>query len=740
MRNRGWGVIGALPRARLAGLFLLLASSAAAQQGASCPLQPAGSGEKLGVVLSGGAARGLAHVGVLQVLDSLGVRPSVVVGSSMGAVLGALYAGGLPATQIDSLARSLQLSAFFRRYTPVAYLTTGEFTSPVRVITPAFVVELRGGRVRLQSPVAREPQLNALFNQLLLRPNLAAAGDFDRLPLRFRAVATDMRTRTAVELADGDLAEAIRASIAIPVVFSPVPWRGRLLVDGGLSANVPVDIARRAGATQLLVSDVGTSVSDSTGDGTTRSMLSYLMDELFEQPYSLGPADIALRPKVTRFSTLEFSPAVIGPLIDSGYAAAARALAGCTPAPARRPAIAPPAPGSEVAFIADRLARLADEGTYEAVWLRPHLVPEPAVSDTVGTRAATRLAFAPVALPVPQGTALGGVGYDSQRGARIWLSVARFGTAGGRVSLGTVFSAGEWRQQLVLAATGVRRRPPPAPPGDGADSAAGLVSLPDPRAEMPPWSTVVRKLLRPEATLTGAREVVRIYDEQGGERDRPYTRDLVLFAGVTLIPAAGQRIAIGPVGHVWGVRSAELPDDDVSGAVGLMARAVSLFTPPTSGPDLSFVPRVAAELLVLDRYHRADVDADFRLRYGDLILHPRGGAGWGEDQPLAAQFTLGGNEGFPGLRIGERRGNRAAFVALQILHRLTGPLYLRAELGTGSTSVAHVRDPEIMALSGAGSVSGVEAGLATDTPIGPFVISYGTSTTGRPIFKISVGG
>ncbi|HEY9479548.1 MAG TPA: patatin-like phospholipase family protein, partial [Gemmatimonadaceae bacterium] len=203
---------------------------------ASCPAAVASwSTEPIALVLSGGGARGLAHIGVLRVLDSLGVRPSLVVGTSMGALIGALYAGGLSGAQIDSLARGIPFESLFRRYAPISFLTAGDFTTPITTLSPTFTVEFHGGKLRLQSPVAREPQVNSLINQVLLRPNLRAAGDFNRLPMRFRAVATDMRTRSTVVLGDGDIAEAVRASIAIPVIFAPVEHEGRRLVDGSLS-------------------------------------------------------------------------------------------------------------------------------------------------------------------------------------------------------------------------------------------------------------------------------------------------------------------------------------------------------------------------------------------------------------------------------------------------------------------------------------------------------------------------
>src|SRR5258708_26939339 len=220
----------------IVALSVGLAGAAAAQ--GECPsVLRASRGEAMGLVLSGGGGLGLAHIGVLRVLDSLGVRPTLVVGTSMGSLVGALYASGLTGRQIDSIARQLPLERLFRGYAPIPLRDAGDYSSPTRILSPAFLVEQRGGDFRLQSPVAREAGINLLYNRLLLNANLAAGGNFDSLTRRFRAVATDMVTRTPFVLSKGDLAEAVRASAAIPLIFAPVRRDGRTLVDGRVSAN-----------------------------------------------------------------------------------------------------------------------------------------------------------------------------------------------------------------------------------------------------------------------------------------------------------------------------------------------------------------------------------------------------------------------------------------------------------------------------------------------------------------------
>jgi predicted acylesterase/phospholipase RssA len=678
-------------------------------------------------VLSGGGARGLAHIGVLRVLDSLGIRPRTVVGTSMGALIGALYAGGRSGSAIDSLVRSLHFSTLFQRYTPVTLLTGGDFTSPVTSLAPTFVVEFKGGTLSLQSPVAREPEINALLNQVLLRANLTAAGDFDRLPRRFRAVATDMKKRSPVVIGSGDLAEAVRASIAIPVVFTPVSREGRLLLDGGLEANVPTDAARDAGATRLLVSDVGVSVADSSDDISTAAMVTYLIDELFRQPGdSLGPNDVRIRPDVHKYNPIEFTDALVGPLIDSGYVAATRALAGCTPMPSPMAGISASSRTADAARIGDRLARLADERAYESVWLRPRLVGD-------------SLAFAPIAVPASPRVVSVGLAYDAQQGAHGWLSATSVSSPGGRMLFrGTVW-AGQWRQQFMLSATGLRRRSLLDATTDSPSGPIHHVPLPDPRSDRPPWSMLTRNLLHSELAATGSREIVRLYDDRGHERDRPSTRDLVLFGGVGITPTAGQRIVVGPIAHLWNVRSGSLPTVDDAHALGGMVRAARWFAVPAVGPDVSSVPTIAGEALWLDRYRRADATADLRFQRGELVLRPRAEVGWGRDLPLDAQFVLGGAQGFPGLRTGERRGDRVVSASVAALRNVYGPFYLQVEAGAGYTALEHSRPFDGIALMGRGWVQGVEMGLSSDTPFGSFFIGAGVATTDRPIFKVSLG-
>ena len=708
---------------------LLIGGTSARGQGA-CPL-PADAPRPLAIVLSGGGSRGLAHVGVLKVLDSLGVRPDIVVGTSMGALMGALYAGGLSGRQLDSLARAAHLETLFGRYTAIRFLTAGDFDAPLTVLPPSFVFELRDGGLRLVSPLAREAEINTLFNQVLLPANLAAAGDFDRLPVRFRAVATDMQTRETIVLGDGDLAEAVRASIAIPVVFTPVARAGRLLVDGGLTANAPIGVARALGAARVIVSDVGPSLADTIKGTTAESMLEYLVDELFLQPLdSLGARDVYVRPAVRDVIPLDFGDEHVGPLVEAGRHAAARALAGCAAAgrtPDRTPAI-----NADARLISARMARLARERIYETVWLRPRLASRDSAS-------ADSLAFAPVATLAPRHTISLGIGYDSQEGARAWAASASVTAAGGRLRLGSALGGSRWRQRLLLVASGQRRHPLPRGEPDTASDPSVLARLPDPRGDAPPWPSRLRDLIQPELSLTISREFVRVYDGDGEELGRPRTHDAVLFAGLGHSSGAHWRTAAGAAAHGWSMRDAAFDGRRDGYALGGMLRTARFFAPLHDGPDQNFLPSVQAEGLVLHSYRRASGQADLGFRVGRWILLPRAGGGWSDGLPLSARLVLGGRQGFPGLRTGERRGDRAAFASIGVLRRIAGTLYARAEAGAGWTDFEGPRPPRFERSAAVGDVQGVEAGLLLATPFGPVSGAFGVASSRESVFKLAVG-
>ncbi|HET7040862.1 MAG TPA: patatin-like phospholipase family protein, partial [Gemmatimonadales bacterium] len=282
---------------------------------------PAG---KTALVLAGGGAKGFAHLGVIRVLDSLGIRPDLVVGSSMGAIVGALYATGYSSRDLDSLARSVPLAELVRPRSP----------SPGRaypLFRPLLYWELDQGKLRLASAAVPEAGIDAALDRILLRGNLEARGDFGRLPVDFYAVATDLATQRPVALHKGDLAEAVRASSALPLIFEPVKIGDRTLADGGLSANVPVRIARELGATRVIISDLVRRQNTMVDFSNPLTVATALIDYLFSQSGDSAQAgDLSIETDVTGLGNLDFTPATLDTLERRGEATARAALAGAT--------------------------------------------------------------------------------------------------------------------------------------------------------------------------------------------------------------------------------------------------------------------------------------------------------------------------------------------------------------------------------------------------------------------------
>lgn len=176
---------------------------------------------RLGLVLGSGAARGLAHIGVLKVLEAEGLKPDIITGTSMGALVGAFYASGIPIAEIEALALDFDLKAV----TGVSEIALGEGAV------------LSGEKV-----------------QTFLAEHLPAT--FEELGLPFGCVATDMTRNQAVRMTTGDLIAAIRASVSVPLAFLPVRVDDMLLIDGFVSEPMPVDLARSLGAQTIVAVDV----------------------------------------------------------------------------------------------------------------------------------------------------------------------------------------------------------------------------------------------------------------------------------------------------------------------------------------------------------------------------------------------------------------------------------------------------------------------------------------------------
>ncbi|MGC9315486.1 MAG: patatin-like phospholipase family protein, partial [bacterium] len=201
---------------------------------------PAEDDVKVALVLSGGGARGLSQIGVIEELEKAGIRPDIVVGTSMGAIIGGLYAIGLTP---DELARAT-VSIDWTEILSDSPKRTSQFLTQ-RLATEKFVIHLRfeGLRPHLPEGLSTAHELQNSLSRFCAAADYTCGGDFNRLPIPFRAITTDLRTGKVYIWNEGNLSMALRASSAIPLILSPVKYKGALLADGGLVYPIPVEVA-----------------------------------------------------------------------------------------------------------------------------------------------------------------------------------------------------------------------------------------------------------------------------------------------------------------------------------------------------------------------------------------------------------------------------------------------------------------------------------------------------------------
>jgi NTE family protein len=202
------------------------------------------------LVLSGGGALGIGHVGAIQELERLGIRPDMVVGTSMGSIVGGLYASGLDAATLEKVVKDVNWAYVFNPTASRSDLTYRQKAQEVNFPVRASLGLKANGLVLPAGLISDQALLQELRRFV---PVKGTVDSFDRLPIPFRAVATDIETGKAVVLDHGELPMAMRASMAVPGVFAPVTLDGRLLVDGGMAANIPISVARDMGADIVIV-------------------------------------------------------------------------------------------------------------------------------------------------------------------------------------------------------------------------------------------------------------------------------------------------------------------------------------------------------------------------------------------------------------------------------------------------------------------------------------------------------
>ncbi len=281
---------------------------------------------RIGLVLSGGGARGIAHIGVIRVLEEYRVPIDYIAGTSMGSIVGGAYASGMSVEEMIEFVTEVDWDEVFRD-SPQRQALSLRRKQLDRNGMFGFELGYRDGQVLLPAGAIIGQQLDQAMDKLGRRAD--GINDFDDLPIPFRAIATDLASGQMVILEQGSLARAMRASMAVPGAVAPVQQDDRLLVDGGLVRNLPVDIAREMGADVIIAVNLGTPLLKRNELNSLLSVTFQMIGILTEQNVqkslaSLGQDDVLILPELGDISAASFGRAEEA--IEIGIAAATEVL------------------------------------------------------------------------------------------------------------------------------------------------------------------------------------------------------------------------------------------------------------------------------------------------------------------------------------------------------------------------------------------------------------------------------
>ena len=263
---------------------------------------------RIALVLSGGGARGAAHVGVLRVLEEARIPVDVVIGTSMGSIVGGLYATGMSPDDLETALVDTDWEEAFNDRPDRSHRDFRRKQDDIDLVLP-YKLRLHGGSMRLPMGLKQAQTLTNLLKTYELWTD--AATDFDALPIPYRAVAADLETGEAVVLDRGSLGTAMRASMSIPGVFPPVEQDGRLLVDGGIVANLPVEIAQSFDPDVIIAVDISTPLEGRKTPDSYLKVIRRLGGLLTKRNVGrdkerLGPDDILIEPDLGDITVADF--------------------------------------------------------------------------------------------------------------------------------------------------------------------------------------------------------------------------------------------------------------------------------------------------------------------------------------------------------------------------------------------------------------------------------------------------
>ncbi len=724
----------------LAALSLAASWTPAAAADRAPPNHP-----RIGLVLSGGGARGSAHIGVLKILEELRIPIHVVVGTSMGSLVGGAYAAGLSPEVLEQRVTQVDWNVLFnddppRKDWPARRKQASE--SP----TFDFTVGVRDGNLKLPKGAIAGQQVQLFFNDLV--KGAETVQRFDDLPIPFRAVATNLENGEMAVFDHGPLPVAMRASMSVPGLFAPMEWEDRLYVDGGLVRNLPIDVARRLGVDVIIAVNLGSGYlpRDQLGNilGVTGQMIAILTEQNVQASLQqIDPKrDVLIAPDLGDITAGDFARAAEA--IATGVTAARKAA----PQLARysvseteyfawqRERFGPGQPAQQVGEVQiaglERVNPGVFEGLVEAQQGQPldrarlekdiqenyghgdyerisyHFQPRSDGSDLLIVNAVEK-AWGPGYLGFGLGLSTDGQG-DSRFGLRATYDQTWINSLGAEV---------------------------------GVDLTLG--NAPRLLAEFyQPFSLDRTAFVAPYLDLGLSPDSVFVSDQRVARYDVVRTRLGADFGTTTL---RGTELRIGPY---YGQTELSidtgallLPEGRVTDT-GVRVRALydtlDSAAVPRSGSRVFLEVQNPLEDLGADvQYTRAFLSATTAYSFGanTLALKVKGGSSFGEQMPYYDQFPLGGFLNLSGYANGQFRGNDMAFAGLAYYRQIAA---LPPPIGWLSEGV--IRNPdtgENVILSPEQDGYGASVFFGSDTWIGPAFLGLGLSGSGESSIYVLIG-
>ncbi|EQB62793.1 MAG: hypothetical protein RBG1_1C00001G0372 [candidate division Zixibacteria bacterium RBG-1] len=287
------------------------------------PFKTESKRKKIGLALSGGGARGLAQIGILKVLERENISIDYIAGTSIGGIVGGLYAAGFSAPELEKIALENNWTDLLKDTPSRLSLLFSQREESQGIL---FQFRFDGFKPYIPQALTGAQKFTNFLSRLTLEANYRAQLNFDNLKIPFRSVCTDLVTGEKVVLDSGDLAWAMRATMAAPLAFTPVEWEEKLLVDGGLVDPIPVDVVKQMGA------DIVIAVNTSSVLAAKEQILTPLdiaaqstsVMTLEKKQQSLSQAQVVISPQLKDFTTMDFDKAKL--LIESGEKVAEKLL------------------------------------------------------------------------------------------------------------------------------------------------------------------------------------------------------------------------------------------------------------------------------------------------------------------------------------------------------------------------------------------------------------------------------